>query len=431
MLRWQLGGAFFYLKTTDRSAIPIPFVTSTEQIDSEPTEEIDIEPTEEDDLEATEESETPFPEITPTPETKTYQEPDGFYSLQYPAGWTSEKAGSEQHFCDGKNENICFAVSIQIKVYALEPFIDQETAWMKQHYTNYRQLGRSNFEANGYLGTRVEHQYQKNGVQQNGFMVVLQRGRIGFELLGWAPEDDYADVRGDFKEISQSFKIIEFPEAPAYDNWNSYSSQHFVYYYLPETWIDSKIEDISADHEDALAFIQKELKINNVGLISFYFYPSSEALYYATARDSGFAINEANEVHSLWISEDDHQTLGHEMTHVITYQAWGNPSQALMGEGTATCLDQSGRDYKKAGLELYKNKKLIPFSQLLGEQWFEQDASISYQQSGSFICYLMTRTDAEEFKTLYQAEDFEAALTKILGDDLQKVIQDWLEWLQQ
>jgi len=71
------------------------------------------------------------------------------------------------------------------------------------------------------------------------------------------------------------------------------------------------------------------------------------------------------------------------MTHVITAQAIGEPTEALLGEGIAVCLDHSGRDHHAEAARLLEQGKLLPLTQILGDSWFKQEAAVAYTESGS------------------------------------------------
>jgi len=107
----------------------------------------------------------------------------------------------------------------------------------------------------------------------------------------------------------ESLRIADFAEAPIYDDWLTYDSEHFTFYFLPDTYVADNIEAIADDHEAVFNENVETLEVEYDGFITMYLYPSAESLYRATAREAGFAITEENEVHAWWISEDEHQSL--------------------------------------------------------------------------------------------------------------------------
>jgi hypothetical protein len=145
------------------------------------------------------------------------------------------------------------------------------------------------------------------------------------------------------------------------------------------------------------------------------------------ATEATYATEEAEELHALWVSPENHQSLGHEMTHIITAQGIGEPSEALLGEGIAVCLDHSGRKPHSQAAGLLAQGKLLPLAQLLGDTWFQQDAEVAYAECGSFACYLMEKCGVERFQALYLSSDLQADLASICGATLNQAEKEWLQ----
>ena len=173
-----------------------------------------------------------------------------------------------------------------------------------------------------------------------------------------------------------------------------------TFHYLPETFVANEIETIAMEHERVFEYNIRWLGEDYRGSIDFYLYPSKESLYRATARDAGFAINPAREVHTLWVSRNNHQSLGHEMTHLITHWTLGEPSEALLGEGLAVCMDHAEAHPHARAAALLESGQLLPLSQILGDAWFEHDPSVVYPESGSLVCWLLQQYNVDQFKQL-------------------------------
>jgi hypothetical protein len=359
-----------------------------------------------------------------------YDDPDGFLSLDYPQKWSARKSGSEMQFWADKQGQVAVAVSIHIKALSAQSLMDDITRLFAERRDNYDEMSRDTTEVDGYAGEWVEYVYEENGVAYQGFCLTVVRNRVGIVLLGWAPKTTYLKYAATLTAIAHSLRVAEFDEAPPYEEWLTYKSRHFVFHYLPATYVAGRIKSIAQEHEQVYADIVRTLKLDYTRVISFYLYSSEESLYRSTARTSGHAITEAGEVHALWQSAQEHQSLGHEMTHVITAQSIGEPSEALLGEGIAVCLDHSGNDYKAAAARLLAARKLIPLKQMLGEAWFQKDSAIAYPQSGSFVCFLLKSADVARFKRAYSQANFSTALSQVYNTTLTALEKKWLDWLR-
>jgi hypothetical protein len=360
----------------------------------------------------------------------TYEDPAGFFSLQYPKSWVKRQTGSEMQFLVDKQGSAGVAVSLHIKTMSADQLADDLTRLLADRRDGFAELSRHEEEASDYAVVWADHSYTQGGTVYRGFVAAAARNRIGFALVGWVPKKDYTRYKTLLTNIVTSLRIAEFAEAPPYDEWRSYTSQHFSFRYLPNTYVAKEIKRIARDHEQTYTDIVKQLSIADDEPITLYMYPSEAALYRATARKAGHAINEAGEVHTLWVSANNHQTTGHEMTHVITTRAIGEPSEALLGEGIAVCLDHSGKDYREVAADLLAADKLIPLKDMLGDAWFEADGEVTYPESGSFVCFLLEEYGVARFKQLYTRADILAGLQSVYRTTLTALEKRWLTSLQ-
>lgn len=359
-----------------------------------------------------------------------YADPDGWFTLRYPEGWREHASGSEMQFWADRQGDIAVAVSIQVKALSADALADQFVAFLGERWDNYEVLSRETTALSGYPAVWVEQSWSWSGAAQRGALAAVVRNRVGVLLLTWCPEGDYTDMEPDLRATVQSLSLAEFAASPPYDEWETYTSDHFEFRYLADSWLARKVESLAEEHEDTLADITTALGVEYDDAITIFLYPSKEALWLATARDSGFAINEARETHEWWISSSNHQTLGHEMTHVITYWTLGDPYEALLGEGIAVCQDHSGRDPHAEAADLLAQGDLVPLDEMLGDAWFEKDAAVAYTESGSFACFLLERNGPEDFGEVYRSANLTRALKQVYGKDLATLEGEWLALLR-
>jgi hypothetical protein len=372
----------------------------------------------------------PSEPVNPAAGMIEYSDPDGFYSLAYPSDWVVQRAGSQNQFCTNPEGDVCLAVTLRIKSLSYQKLRQESQVSLSETLGNYQEHSEENTFISGLPALLVEQSYTWQNTDQHGFTGYLVRNRIGIEVMAWTPEDAYAQWEETLREMVQSFQITSYDDAPLYEDWDYYQSEHMTFYYLPGTWIEAQIQGIAEDHEWAYGDIEDTLNVSHNGIITFFLYPSQDSLYRSTARQYGFAINEGGEVHSLWQAADNHQSLGHEMTHVITHWTIGEPTQALLGEGIAVCMDHSGKDFPELSKAMIANNQWVQLGELVGDTWFDIDPEITYPQSGSFVCYLMENYDLVDIKALYTAPDFESGLNQYLQVSMQMVEADWLTWIQ-
>jgi len=322
------------------------------------------------------------------------------------------------------------ALSVRVKATSPEQMLSEVAGLLAARGASYREVSRQQAVVDGLPALWVEHTYDWDGVPQRGFMVGAVRNRVGYLLLAFSPVEQYPTWERAFRAIAGSLRVERFAAAPPYDQWLVYEGARATYHYLPETYAAAEIESIAAAHERVLEQNARSLAVGDVGPVHFFLYPSAESLYRATARTTGFAIAEAAEVHARWYSAGDHQSLGHEVTHVIAYAAMGEPGEALLAEGIAVCLDRAEPPPHARAAALLRAGQLVPLADLLGEDWFACDAAVAYAESGSVACWLLEQYGLDRFKQLYPRTDFTAALIEIYGFDVDALQAEWRSMLE-
>jgi hypothetical protein len=363
-----------------------------------------------------------------------FDDPSGFFSLAYPAGWSVEPYETRTALYANPARTVGVEASIQIKAVSAEALTADFIAFFEDTLDAFEVMNTEPFTLDGYPATWTEMRYAEGGVPHIGLMAAAVRHRVGLLLFAYVPEVEYGDQAGTLRAIVDSARLHAFDELPPYEAWLTTSSAHITFHYLPGTYAAEAIDALADEHETAFAYNAGWLGLDYTGPpVEFFIYPSEELLYLATARNAGFALNRAGpdaaEVHSVWVSATRHQSIGHELTHVVTYWTLGEAGQALLGEGAAVCLDHGEVPVHARASELRGQAALLPLADMLGETWFEHDPAIAYPESGSLACWLLERYGPEKFQALYPRADFETALDAIYGFDLEYLEKDWLTML--
>lgn len=379
----------------------------------------------------TPEAVAPGPEDAPEGvEGETVEGLGGLYRLAVPAGWSGESSDDRQEWCAADPSDGCLSVEIRIKQANPEDLLAGYLAGLQENVSGYQEIAVSEVDAGGLQGKQVEAAYIWREKEEHALIAAVVYNRIGLIIAGFAAPQSVDALREGFDLALSSFEWVSYPDAPPYAQWGTYEAGSLDFTFPVGSWIDESIDEIAGEHAGAYEEVVNRLGVGgNAPRIHMILYPSEAALLHSTARQSGFAINELNEVHAIWSAPDDHQSLGHEMTHVISFHTIGDPQEALLGEGLAVCLDQSGRDYRAEGKGLVESGQAVSLDRLAGDAWFEQDPEIAYPQSGSVVCYLFERYGAGGVKDLY-LHPLEPGLEEALGITLTQLEQDWIAWAQ-
>jgi hypothetical protein len=365
---------------------------------------------------------------TPTPVVplvSTFEDPNGFFALDYPEGWIVSPRGGALLAPTGGGG---LSMSIEVKAVTPQTLLEHYVDWYAGQVEDYVEMDRTEGTLSGYPALWIEQSFSSSGVPHRGVMVAAVRNRVGFVFTGWVPQEQAAGLKPILRAMIQSVRIAESPAAPPYAAWLTHRTPHLTFHYLPDTWIEDQIEAVADLHETAFTDNVAYLDVDYAGPIDVYIYASEESFVRATARDAGFAINEFSEVHTRWFAQNDHQTPGHEITHVITFHSIGDPTEALLGEGVAVWLDHGGNDYHRQCAELKTAGRLVPLAELLGEGW--DGSAAAYYEAGSFIGFLLNTYGVERFTTVYAEPDLPAALKKVYRASLATLEKKWLRTLE-
>ncbi|HPL30711.1 MAG TPA: hypothetical protein PLG21_21920, partial [Anaerolineae bacterium] len=159
-----------------------------------------------------------------------------------------------------------------------------------------------------------------------------------------------------------------------YRDWLAYESKHFVFHCAPGSSLRDDMESYASVRDTAFEQVCGALKVDFPGKIDFYVYDF---------LGMGWAVPEERQVFA-----DKGQTIGHEMTHVISYYIARRPQKiVLLNEGLATYFNQKPVDHHQVAWEHMQKNTLPPLTALADRKAFRR--SNPYYQAASFVGYLI------------------------------------------
>jgi tetratricopeptide (TPR) repeat protein len=152
---------------------------------------------------------------------------------------------------------------------------------------------------------------------------------------------------------------------------------------------------------------------------AFYVFTNQRKAERALGRTLGFSLPEEARCFSM-----QDQTLGHELTHVLSYWAYGRKTANLsrfIDEGISVCFDLTHRDvYATAGTAIKNNS----FRKSVTDLWAASrnyPDELTYAVGGAFVRYIYTTVSAADFQTFVK-DQTETRLKSILKDDYDSFI---------
>ncbi len=225
-------------------------------------------------------------------------------------------------------------------------------------------------------------------------------------------------------------------------NWQVAESEYFFFYFRENSFAGEHIDSIKVIEESAYQHIVRALSINYQGVISIYIYDSPQDAGWD--RMKAMAFPRAETVEGVYSPTG--KSIGvkgaarHEIAHVITWNALGEPGTQFLSEGIAVTMDgewHSGADtiiYLHQWAKKFMQEGKLPSLIILANNWQDVPGTISYPVSGSFVKFLLEKYGAEKLKQLFfkaTPDDFSRIFEIIYGVKMTDVEEIWKMTIQE
>lgn len=243
-------------------------------------------------------------------------------------------------------------------------------------------------------------------------------GRLEEARAAWIKARDCGATRNSTRNAVSNLKILGLAEM--YDDWKSFTSEHFAFRYSPLLQ-DFDGVAYARRREEAYEIISAWFGGGPEKKINFFVWSSNEESAEAGMPALGFSRPELYLVHAT-----ADQTVGHEMTHVISDHAL-KPEMVtgLINEGTAVYHDLTGRDQlerARQALAAAEAPDVEVAVAALWEDWSLLPNEISYPLAGAWVKQLLEQGGKEKFLAFFPDQRL-AHAREVYGPDL----QTWME----
>ncbi len=237
---------------------------------------------------------------------------------------------------------------------------------------------------------------------------------------------DCAATRNATRYAVNNLKILGLAES--YDDWTTFTTEHFTFHYSANL-ADFAGETFARRHEEAFAFISAWFKGGPAAPIRFFVWKDKDEALVANMPPLGFARPELNLVHAR-----ADQTVGHEMTHVISRHAMHPEHEVgLINEGIAVYHDQTGRDQLALARGALAGAPAMSIQvelAALWEDWSLLPGEVSYPIGGAWVKVLIDKGGKEKFLEFFRDQRL-ANAREVYGSDLQEWMDEFATTLYQ
>lgn len=214
-----------------------------------------------------------------------------------------------------------------------------------------------------------------------------------------------------------SYRVFGFDEY--FKNWRSLETAHFVFHFAPGSPV-ANAEQYAAIREQGWQTVNSFFNARTPRKIDFFVWNHRDDMK-KILGGAGFAKPEFCLIHSC-----HDQTVGHEMTHVISYHAvLPKVKTPLINEGVAVYFDLSGRDQLALARTAIRQKGITAISvKELWNNWTRYTDDITYPLAGAWADYLIKTKGKGKFLLLLANQGFDSG-DDIYNPDLDELMENF------
>jgi len=243
--------------------------------------------------------------------------------------------------------------------------------------------------------------------------------------------------------VFQSCAFIEGPDELNSDfGWEKTESENYVFYYRAGSEAEQDIDRIVQEQEKIIRILKFYLNLDYREKIHVYIFNDREDSGFDSK--SGHSISIMNTIEVIY--GEDGYTIGkkgisaHEITHILTFNGWGNTSSRLLSEGIATAMEHLWQ-YQEIGdllcfeENVYKKgyNENIPSVESLAKDFNSFNSLKAYALSGAFVGYLLHNYGVEKFRQLFTyagKDNFSEDFKDVYNIPLSNVEIAWREYIE-
>jgi len=194
-------------------------------------------------------------------------------------------------------------------------------------------------------------------------------------------------------------------------HWIMMEGAHITYYFQDTTNRTNVVKRYIHQHEQAYEQINKTFQATLAKKMVFYVWFDRQLAKQLLSRDLGFTSPR-----TFTTNAAINQSIGHEMTHTLSYWGWGSPtisSTRFINEGVAVAFDLYLDDKNVSAQKAIAGKNIHSVLDIWNDAYTDED--IVYPVGGAFVSYLYNKCTPEQFKAIIKDQTIENA-QKTLGD---------------
>lgn len=223
------------------------------------------------------------------------------------------------------------------------------------------------------------------------------------------------------QKLKEKFAVM-FGFHEFYNNWTIFETQNIIFHYRQDENSKIDIEQFMLSRENAFVKIQSFFNSRLHRKIDFYLWDSREEAFSVLNRHLGFAIGQYYLIHNA-----ADQSIGHEMTHIITHYIDGAKSiTSLICEGTAVLFDQAvSRNNIEFAKRMMKKNNIIKVDiKALWQNFFILSSGVTYPLAAVFSEKLLNKFGKEKYLEIIKTQTYDEVCSVLGKENLDDLIKE-------
>ena len=206
--------------------------------------------------------------------------------------------------------------------------------------------------------------------------------------------------------------------------WKHKYTEHFIIAYPQGGVAEKEIENIIKGAEDKYNYISLYTGIKFREKIQWYLFPSSVMGYEIMAMEPEFSRPQVKQLYTVF-SWNKNLFNTPQLGLVMAFRLGKTRTlDPLFQWGFAGFLENRDKDYKSAVLNLKISGKFISLSNLR-KDFYAPSSDVAFNESSSFIQFLINTYGLEKFKKIWIREDIDKAIKEVYGKKFKDLEREW------
>jgi hypothetical protein len=233
--------------------------------------------------------------------------------------------------------------------------------------------------------------------------------------------------------------------SPTDADWVTSDRGHYTFYVRAGSFAEQSLDTLAAVLEDQFAVTVRAIEGRYDGRIAMFLHNSGAEAGFASdgngGNHSGVAYPETETVKTVAVPPLDanlFSLLSHEANHVIVRNSLGREGTSFITEGIASAL-LSERFHSQGRTFLYhwtavNRSQLIRLATLVDDgRWNSVSSQFAYNESASFLAYLLDTYGQRPFRAIYSvtSSEFASAFRAAYGMSLESAEEAWIAFCVQ